>query len=597
MRLRIIGAAALLAAALLGQAPALTTVSDSLYLANGTITVVATHDFVTPDGVQIPQGAEWNVTVTNGSFSVALPPNIGSTPSGTSYSAYFNVTPGGQYTRTWIVPQSATPVNLADVQTSTTPTPAMMLPLAQVVPLAGCVLGVPQITSSGQGWQCSTPLVNPMTTAGDLIVGAAAGAAARLAAGTSGDVLTSNGPGAAPSWQAAGAAGVSSFNTRTGAVTLTAADVEALGTLTNDLASLSQLPSGCSGCVLLGQGASTPPAYVADPEVQGLNANGSAPTGSPVLIGGWDGTDVRTMSEDSSGRPNVNVNGTVPVNGTVTANLGTLNGAALDATVQAIIQSQGSTTAGEKGPLEQGAVTSAAPSYTSGLTEPLSLTTAGALRVDPSGVTSPVSIASLPALAAGGNTIGAVDQAGSWNVGITGTLPSGTNDIGKVDVNTMPAVTQSTGSNLHVDVDNLPGTQTVSGTVTANQGGAPWTVTPQPSSASSAAPTNFTPAYITSAVTIDSSPGNLYTFQVWDSGTAACYLEFFNAASGSVTLGTTAPIWVVGLFPTSTNQFEANSPAGFVLNFGTALSVAAVTSEGGSTTCPASTAFLNAGYK
>ena len=45
---------------------------------------------------------------------------------------------------------------------------------------------------------------------------------------------------------------------------------------------------------------------------------------------------------------------------------------------------QGSTTSGQVGGLEMGAVTTAAPTYTTGQTSPLSLTTAGALRVDSS---------------------------------------------------------------------------------------------------------------------------------------------------------------------------------------------------------------------
>jgi hypothetical protein len=52
---------------------------------------------------------------------------------------------------------------------------------------------------------------------------------------------------------------------------------------------------------------------------------------------------------------------------------------------------QGSATAGEKGPLVQGAVTTAAPSYTTAQTSPLSLTTAGAVRVDGSATTQPIS--------------------------------------------------------------------------------------------------------------------------------------------------------------------------------------------------------------
>lgn len=52
---------------------------------------------------------------------------------------------------------------------------------------------------------------------------------------------------------------------------------------------------------------------------------------------------------------------------------------------------QGSTTSGQNGVLAQGAVTTAAPAYTTGQTSPLSLNTAGGLRVDGSGTTQPVS--------------------------------------------------------------------------------------------------------------------------------------------------------------------------------------------------------------
>src|SRR5271156_4448512 len=80
-----------------------------------------------------------------------------------------------------------------------------------------------------------------------------------------------------------------------------------------------------------------------------------------------------------------NLNATVT--GTVTANIGTTNGLALDTSVNGILVAQGSTTSGEKEPLIQGAVTTAAPTYTTAQTSPLSLTTAGALRIDGSAVT------------------------------------------------------------------------------------------------------------------------------------------------------------------------------------------------------------------
>jgi hypothetical protein len=57
-------------------------------------------------------------------------------------------------------------------------------------------------------------------------------------------------------------------------------------------------------------------------------------------------------------------------------------------------QAQGSTTSGQNGFLEFGAVTTSAPTYTTGKSSPLSLDTAGNLRVNGSGVTQPVSVAS-----------------------------------------------------------------------------------------------------------------------------------------------------------------------------------------------------------
>lgn len=78
---------------------------------------------------------------------------------------------------------------------------------------------------------------------------------------------------------------------------------------------------------------------------------------------------------------------TQPVSGTVTANAGTGTFNTTDGNAIA----QGSTTSGQKGFLELGAVTTAAPTYVTAQSAPLSLTVAGALRVDSSAVTQPVS--------------------------------------------------------------------------------------------------------------------------------------------------------------------------------------------------------------
>lgn len=84
---------------------------------------------------------------------------------------------------------------------------------------------------------------------------------------------------------------------------------------------------------------------------------------------------------------------------------------------------QGSTTSGELGVLTQGAVTTSSPAYTTATTNPLSLTLAGALRVDGSAVTQPVSAASLP-LPAGAST-SALQTAGNATLtAISGQLPA-----------------------------------------------------------------------------------------------------------------------------------------------------------------------------
>lgn len=123
-----------------------------------------------------------------------------------------------------------------------------------------------------------------------------------------------------------------------------------------------------------------------------LVVNGSGVT-QPVSGTFWQATQPVSGS--------IGITGTLPAfNATPTFNLGTLNGAATAANQSTIITdlgllpqglAQGSTTSGQGGILDQGAVTSGAPSYTTGTTRPLSLTTVGAIRTDSSATTQPVS--------------------------------------------------------------------------------------------------------------------------------------------------------------------------------------------------------------
>lgn len=164
---------------------------------------------------------------------------------------------------------------------------------------------------------------------------------------------------------------------------------------------------------------------------------------------------------------------------TVTANAGTnlnTSALALDTSVNGILRTQGSTTAGETGPLVQGATTTAAPTYTTGQTNPLSLTTAGSLRVDASGSTQPISgtvtISNLPTIvdtnygAVGASTIRTASQIGN----ATGTALFG---AGTTTAQVLRVV-------LPTDQTAIPVTQStspwvISGTITATQSGT-WTV-------------------------------------------------------------------------------------------------------------------------
>src|SRR5579864_5412466 len=113
-RLSCWGLAALVAVAGLGRAvaaptsPALTTVADTVYMADGTAasgTVIVTWPaFVTGNGSTIAAG-NTNVTLgANGALSVALAPNAGANPAGVYYTVVYQLQPGEVRTEYWLVP-------------------------------------------------------------------------------------------------------------------------------------------------------------------------------------------------------------------------------------------------------------------------------------------------------------------------------------------------------------------------------------------------------------------------------------------------------------------------------------------------------------
>ena len=310
--------------------------------------------------------------------------------------------------------------------------------------------------------------------------------------------------------------------------------------------------------------------------VQGVNLRSIGGAGSVEL-----GVTANPMKVDPTGTT------TQPVSGTITANAGTGNftvvqttAANLNATVTGTVTAnagtgfagvgQGSTTAGQTGNLIMGAVTTAAPTYTTGQTNPLSLDTTGALRVNvvagggSGGGTSSNFAAAFPTAGTaagfsdGTNMQGArvfdldsgagfqyvqgvslrsagaggsvdfgtatapirVDPTGTTTQPVSGTVTAnaGTGSFTVIQptaANLNAVVSQATGTNLHVVVDTAPSTA-VTGTITANAGtgwflGQGSTTAGQTGSLSMCAVTTVAPAYTsgqTSPCSLD-TVGNL----------------------------------------------------------------------------------------
>lgn len=120
---------------------------------------------------------------------------------------------------------------------------------------------------------------------------------------------------------------------------------------------------------------------------------GAVTTTAPTYVTGT----TQPLSLDTAGNLRVAGTDTITGNVTVIQPTGTNLHAVIDNfPADADALAQGSTTSGQLGSLTLAAVTTAAPSYTTAQTSPLSLTLAGALRVDGSAVTQPISAASLP---------------------------------------------------------------------------------------------------------------------------------------------------------------------------------------------------------
>ena len=258
-------------------------------------------------------------------------------------------------------------------------------------------------------------------------------------------------------------------------------------------------------------------------------------------------------------------------------------------------------------------------------TQPVSLATAPALvagsaiigkvGIDQTtpGTTNAVSSTNLPStVSTGSGATGAssprvtvaVDSA---TVAGSASLPAGTNLIGKMGIDqTTPGTTNAVfDTNWPTTVSTGTGAQgassprvtiatdsaTVAGSASLPAGtNAIGSVTL--SAASSGGLSAYSANVTNSAVAVDASAGQIGWYMIGNQNGAVCYLQVFNLAAASVSLGSTTPTYSLPIPAFG----GANATVTSGLAFGTAISVAATTTRTGSTACT-SGLDVNIGYK
>jgi hypothetical protein len=105
---------------------ATTQIVDTIYHADGTTAtgtvLIAWPAFATINGDQVPSGNTNAVITQGGALTVSLIANSGSIPIGSYYTVTYHLDDNSVTRQYWVVPQSATPVKVAAVQSTVLPT-------------------------------------------------------------------------------------------------------------------------------------------------------------------------------------------------------------------------------------------------------------------------------------------------------------------------------------------------------------------------------------------------------------------------------------------------------------------------------------------
>jgi hypothetical protein len=214
-------------------------------------------------------------------------------------------------------------------------------------------------------------------------------------------------------------------------------------------------------------------------------------------------------------------------------------------------------------------------------------TNARALKTDSSGELQ-VDVLSCAVHDIGSVTTAIVPGTGATNLGKAEDAQHTTGDVG-VMVLGVRAAAPTERSAGPTDGDYEP--------LGINEVGALWT-TPTPSangglSTMNASSSDGGTALTSTAQAIKASAGNLFGYYIYNPNAAAVFVQFYNTAFGSVTVGTTNPLFMLTIPAAS----AANLMFPHGVAFGTAMSWAAVMTTAGGNTAPTTALDAVAWYK
>lgn len=171
--------------------------------------------------------------------------------------------------------------------------------------------------------------------------------------------------------------------------------------------------------------------------------------------------------------------------------------------------------------------------------------------------------------AGGGGGLSVTDQA-TFTAGSSSFTPGGGvfNDAATLSSGQQGAFRMTTKRAQVVDVDS-----------TGNQLHTDLTAPPTLGSASAGLSTNFQAALTTTVVAVDANPGQLYELYCYNSNASVAFVQLFDLATGSVTLGTTTPKLSYGIPATNASGFTVSLVG---TQFSTAISAAVATTATGS---------------